>query len=128
VVEALLLCLPAELIRPASGSAVAADTAAAPVAVSQHLFATAERHQTIVLVNWPAEHRASAVTCAASVAVSGLSICNIRGVLEHEVVCWHAETFRTAARAAAAAHAAVPSLSTQHQGNVIPAVVQANDE
>ena len=49
--------------------------------------------------------------------------------LEHEVVCWHAETSRTAARAAAAAsHADVPTLSSQHQSNVIPAAVQANED
>jgi len=43
VVAALLLYLPAELIRPAAESAAAA----APVAMSGHLSATSKQHQTI---------------------------------------------------------------------------------
>ena len=58
---------------------------------------------------------------AASVAVSGSLICNTRATLEDKVVCLHTKTF-------SAAHAAVPSLSSQHQGQMIPAVVQANEE
>jgi len=76
------------------------------------LSATAEQQSNLRPSGMLACKEARAFAVAASVAVSGSPICDIRANLEHKVVCWHAETFITAARAAAAAAATVPSLSS----------------